>query len=152
MGDDIPFVPNKRSGGVVLGGKIAPIFFNTVEDSGALPIECPVDELAMGDVIVLKPHEGKIENEAGEVISEFSLKTDVILDEVKAGGRIPLIIGRSLTGTGPRGPRPRPPTCSAPRSTRTTPARALRWRRRWSARPAASTARASARAPTASRA
>ncbi len=97
MGQDIPFVPNKRQGGVVLGGKIAPIFFNTVEDSGALPIECPVDTLGMGDVIVLKPYEGKVENEAGEVISEFSLKTDVILDEVKAGGRIPLIIGRSLT-------------------------------------------------------
>jgi len=97
MGHDIPFVPNKRAGGVVLGGKIAPIFFNTVEDSGALPIECPVDDLAMGDVIVLKPYEGRIENESGEVISEFSLKTDVILDEAKAGGRIPLIIGRSLT-------------------------------------------------------
>ena len=97
MGNDIPHVPNKRQGGVVLGGKIAPIFFNTVEDSGALPIEAPVDELAMGDVIVLKPYEGRIENEAGEVLSEFSLKTDVLLDEVKAGGRIPLIIGRSLT-------------------------------------------------------
>ena len=97
MGDDIPFVPNKRAGGVVLGGKIAPIFFNTVEDSGALPIECPVEQLAMGDEIVLKPYAGRIENAAGEVISEFSLKTDVILDEVKAGGRIPLIIGRSLT-------------------------------------------------------
>ena len=97
MGDDIPYVPNKRQGGVVLGGKIAPIFFNTVEDSGALPIECPVDKLAMGDEIVVKPYDGVIENDAGEVISEFSLKTDVILDEVKAGGRIPLIIGRSLT-------------------------------------------------------
>ncbi len=97
MGDDIPCVPNKRQGGVVLGGKIAPIFFNTVEDSGALPIECPVDNIAMGDVIVVKPYDGVIENDAGEVISEFSLKTDVILDEVKAGGRIPLIIGRSLT-------------------------------------------------------
>ena len=97
MGDDIPYVPNKRQGGVVLGGKIAPIFFNTVEDSGALPIECPVDDLNMGDVILLKPYEGRIENEAGEVVAEFSLKTDVILDEVKAGGRIPLIIGRSLT-------------------------------------------------------
>ncbi|MCU7853751.1 MAG: bifunctional aconitate hydratase 2/2-methylisocitrate dehydratase [Candidatus Thiodiazotropha sp. (ex Monitilora ramsayi)] len=97
MGDDIPFVPNKRQGGVVLGGKIAPIFFNTVEDSGALPIECPVDNLAMGDVIVVKPYEGKIESESGEVISEFSLKTEVLLDEAKAGGRIPLIIGRSLT-------------------------------------------------------
>jgi len=97
MGDDIPFVPNKRAGGVVLGGKIAPIFFNTVEDSGALPIECPVEQMNTGDVIVVKPYEGRIENEAGEVISEFSLKTDVLLDEVKAGGRIPLIIGRSLT-------------------------------------------------------
>ncbi|PVV05910.1 MAG: bifunctional aconitate hydratase 2/2-methylisocitrate dehydratase [gamma proteobacterium symbiont of Ctena orbiculata] len=97
MGDDIPFVPNKRQGGVVLGGKIAPIFFNTVEDSGALPIECPVDKLGMGDVIVVKPYEGKIESESGEVISEFSLKTEVLLDEAKAGGRIPLIIGRSLT-------------------------------------------------------
>ncbi|MET0071182.1 MAG: bifunctional aconitate hydratase 2/2-methylisocitrate dehydratase [Candidatus Thiodiazotropha sp.] len=97
MGEDIPFVPNKRQGGVVLGGKIAPIFFNTVEDSGALPIECPVDKLAMGDVIVVKPYEGKIETESGELLSEFSLKTQVLLDEAKAGGRIPLIIGRSLT-------------------------------------------------------
>jgi len=97
MGDDIPFVPNKRQGGVVLGGKIAPIFFNTVEDSGALPIECPVDNIAMGDTIIVKPYEGKIVNEAGDVISEFELKTDVLLDEAKAGGRIPLIIGRSLT-------------------------------------------------------
>ena len=97
MGDDIPFVPNKRAGGVVLGGKIAPIFFNTVEDSGALPIECPVDNLNMGDVIVVKPYAGTIEDESGKVISEFSLKTEVLLDEVQAGGRIPLIIGRSLT-------------------------------------------------------
>ncbi len=67
----------------MLGGKIAPIFFNTVEDSGALPIECPVDDLAMGDVIVVKPYEGRIENESGEVISEFELKTEVILDEVE---------------------------------------------------------------------
>jgi aconitate hydratase 2/2-methylisocitrate dehydratase len=97
LGNDIPFVPNKRQGGVVLGSKIAPIFFNTVEDSGALPIECPVDKLNMGDVVVLKPYAGVIEDESGNVISEFSLKTDVILDEVQAGGRIPLIIGRSLT-------------------------------------------------------
>ena len=97
MGNDIPFVPNKRSGGLVLGGKIAPIFFNTIEDSGALPIECPVERMNTGDVIVIKPYDGRIENELGEVISEFSLKTDVLLDEVKAGGRIPLIIGRSLT-------------------------------------------------------
>ena len=97
MGDDIPFVPNKRQGGVVLGGKIAPIFFNTVEDSGALPIECPVDNLNMGDVITVKPYAGQIVNAAGAVISEFDLKTNVLVDEVQAGGRIPLIIGRTLT-------------------------------------------------------
>lgn len=97
MGDDIPYVPNKRQGGVVLGSKIAPIFFNTLEDSGALPIEVPVDKLAMGDVIVLKPYAGRVETEDGTLLAEFELKTDVILDEVKAGGRIPLIIGRSLT-------------------------------------------------------
>ncbi len=97
MGDDIPYVPNKRQGGIVLGGKIAPIFFNTVEDSGALPIECSVENLAMGDAIVVKPYEGRIENEDGELVSEFKLKTEVLLDEAKAGGRIPLIIGRSLT-------------------------------------------------------
>jgi len=97
MGEDIPFVPNKRQGGVVIGSKIAPIFFNTVEDSGALPIEAPVDQLEMGDVVVVKPYAGRIEKEDGELICEFQLKTDVLLDEVKAGGRIPLIIGRSLT-------------------------------------------------------
>ena len=97
MGHDIPYVPNKRQGGVVIGGKIAPIFFNTVEDSGALPIEAPVEKLGMGDVVVVKPYEGRIETEDGELLSEFELKTQVILDEVKAGGRIPLIIGRSLT-------------------------------------------------------
>jgi len=97
MGFDIPFVPNKRQGGVVLGGKIAPIFFNTAEDSGCLPIECDVAKLNMGDVITIKPFEGKIENEAGEVISTFDLKPSTMSDEVRAGGRIPLIIGRSLT-------------------------------------------------------
>jgi len=97
MGNNIPFVPNKRVGGVVLGSKIAPIFFNTVEDSGALPIEVPVDDLHMGDVIIIKPYAGKIEDESGKTIAEFSLKTQVLLDEVQAGGRIPLIIGRSLT-------------------------------------------------------
>jgi len=96
-GDDIPYVPNKRQGGVVIGSKIAPIFFNTVEDSGALPIEFPVDDISMGDVITVKPYDGKVLNEAGDIISEFSLKTEVLLDEVQAGGRIPLIIGRSLT-------------------------------------------------------
>jgi len=97
MGDDIPFVPNKRAGGVVLGGKIAPIFFNTMEDSGALPVECDVNKLAMGDVITVHPYAGKVTNQAGETIATFELKTQVLLDEVQAGGRIPLIIGRSVT-------------------------------------------------------
>ncbi len=97
MGHDIPFVPNKRQGGVVLGGKIAPIFFNTAEDSGALPIECDVSQLEMGDVITIHPYEGKITNEAGETVSTFELKPSTLADEVRAGGRIPLIIGRSLT-------------------------------------------------------
>ncbi len=97
MGHDIPYVPNKRVGGVVLGTKIAPIFFNTLEDSGALPIEISVDDFNMGDTIIVKPYDRVITNEAGSILVEFSLKTDVLLDEVKAGGRIPLIIGRSLT-------------------------------------------------------
>lgn len=97
-GQEIPFVPNKKSGGFCLGGKIAPIFFNTLEDAGALPIECDVTAINMGDIISIYPYEGKIINETtGEQVSEFSLKTDVLLDEVKAGGRIPLIVGRSLT-------------------------------------------------------
>ncbi|EAR07647.1 bifunctional aconitate hydratase 2/2-methylisocitrate dehydratase [Reinekea blandensis] len=95
-GQDIPNVPNKRFGGFCLGGKIAPIFFNTMEDAGALPIELDVSKMEMGDVIDLYPHEGKVEKD-GEVISEFQLKTTIILDEVRAGGRIPLIIGRGLT-------------------------------------------------------
>ncbi|EMQ2877846.1 bifunctional aconitate hydratase 2/2-methylisocitrate dehydratase [Vibrio navarrensis] len=98
MGDDIPYVPNKRAGGYVLGGKIAPIFFNTMEDAGALPIEVDVSKLNMGDVIDVYPYEGKVTNHAtGEVLAEFTLKTDVLIDEVRAGGRIPLIIGRGLT-------------------------------------------------------
>jgi aconitate hydratase 2/2-methylisocitrate dehydratase len=96
-GEDIPFVPNKRFGGVTLGGKIAPIFFNTQEDSGALPIEVDVSKLDMGDVIDVYPYEGKLEKN-GQVVETFSLKSPVILDEVRAGGRINLIIGRSLTG------------------------------------------------------
>lgn len=95
-GQDIPFVPNKRFGGVTLGGKIAPIFFNTQEDSGALPIEVDVSKLEMGDVIDVYPYEGTIEKD-GQVVVRFSLKNDVLLDEVRAGGRINLIIGRSLT-------------------------------------------------------
>ena len=95
-GEDIPFVPNKRFGGVCLGGKIAPIFYNTMEDSGALPIELDVSQMAMGDVIELRPYEGKALKD-GKVIAEFKLKSDVLFDEVRAGGRIPLIIGRGLT-------------------------------------------------------
>jgi aconitate hydratase 2/2-methylisocitrate dehydratase len=98
MGDDIPFIPNKRAGGVCIGGKIAPIFFNTMEDSGALPIECDVSNMQMGDLIDIYPYQGVVKRHGtDEVICEFVLKTDVILDEVRAGGRIPLIIGRGLT-------------------------------------------------------
>ena len=95
-GNDIPHVPNKRGGGVIIGGKIAPIFFNTAEDSGALPIECDVSQLKTGDVITIRPHAGTIERD-GSVISHFDLKPSTISDEVRAGGRIPLMIGRALT-------------------------------------------------------
>jgi len=95
-GEDIPFVPNKRFGGVTLGGKIAPIFFNTQEDSGALPIEVDVSALDMGDVIDIYPYDGKVTKD-GRTVAEFALKSPVILDEVRAGGRINLIIGRGLT-------------------------------------------------------
>ncbi|WOT05478.1 bifunctional aconitate hydratase 2/2-methylisocitrate dehydratase [Shewanella youngdeokensis] len=98
MGDDIPNVPNKRAGGFCFGGKIAPIFFNTMEDAGALPIELDVSKMNMGDVIDVYPYEGVVKRyNSDEVISEFSLKTEVLMDEVRAGGRIPLIIGRGLT-------------------------------------------------------
>ena len=95
-GEDIPFVPNKRFGGVCLGGKIAPIFYNTMEDSGALPIELDVSKMEMGDVVELRPYDGQALKD-GKVIAEFKLKSDVLFDEVRAGGRIPLIIGRGLT-------------------------------------------------------
>ena len=95
-GEDIPYLPNKRCGGVCLGGKIAPIFYNTMEDAGALPIELDTSKMEMGDVIELRPYEGKaLKN--GEVIAEFEVKSEVLFDEVRAGGRIPLIIGRGLT-------------------------------------------------------
>jgi aconitate hydratase 2/2-methylisocitrate dehydratase len=97
MGNPIPYVPNKHEGGVVLGGKIAPIFFNTAEDSGALPIECDVDGMQTGDVITIRPYDGVIVNEAGEDICKFDLSPDTMADEVRANGRIPLIIGRGLT-------------------------------------------------------
>jgi aconitate hydratase 2/2-methylisocitrate dehydratase len=102
IGEDIPYVPNKRSGGVILGGKIAPIFFNTAEDSGSLPIECDVSKLNTGDIITIHPYEGTITKKetasnAKTVLSTFELKPSTILDEVQAGGRIPLMIGRALT-------------------------------------------------------
>ncbi|WP_426417499.1 bifunctional aconitate hydratase 2/2-methylisocitrate dehydratase [Aestuariirhabdus sp. LZHN29] len=97
FGEDSPGVPNKRGGGICIGAKVAPIFFNTMEDAGALVFEAPVDKIGMGDVIEIRPYDGKILNESGEVLSEFGFKSDVILDEVQAGGRIPLIIGRGLT-------------------------------------------------------
>lgn len=97
MGNDIPNIPNKRTGGVILGTKIAPIFFNTAEDSGAMPIQCDVSKMQMGDVITIKPYAGQVLNEQGEVISTFELAPTTMPDEVRAGGRIPLIIGRGLT-------------------------------------------------------
>ncbi len=97
IGQDIPYVPNKRSGGYILGSAIAPIFFNTAEDSGALPIQCDVSQMETGMIITIYPYKGEITNESGEVISTFNLQPDTIADEVRAGGRIPLLIGRSLT-------------------------------------------------------
>ncbi|PLY07942.1 MAG: bifunctional aconitate hydratase 2/2-methylisocitrate dehydratase [Desulfuromonas sp.] len=97
IGDDIPAVPNKRRGGVIIGGVIAPIFFNTAQDSGALPLRMDVTQLNMGDVITINTAKGEVTNEAGEVVSTFEIKPDTVADEYRAGGRIPLIIGRSLT-------------------------------------------------------
>ncbi|MCB5189454.1 bifunctional aconitate hydratase 2/2-methylisocitrate dehydratase [Methylobacillus arboreus] len=97
MGNDIPHIPNKRTAGVVLGGKIAPIFFNTAEDSGALPIQCDVSSMSTGDVIVVRPYDGKVLNEQGAEIASFNLAPLTMPDEVRAGGRIPLIVGRGLT-------------------------------------------------------
>jgi aconitate hydratase 2/2-methylisocitrate dehydratase len=105
MGDDIPNIPNKRTGGVVIGGKIAPIFFNTAEDSGAFPIQCDVSKLNTGDIIVIRPYQGTISKDtgtagagdAGELLATFDMAPLTIADEVRAGGRIPLIIGRGLT-------------------------------------------------------
>lgn len=98
FGTDIPYVPNKRAGGFCFGTKIAPIFYNTMEDAGALPIEFDVSNINMGDVIDLYPHQGKVcKHDSDEVITTFEMKTPVLLDEVRAGGRIPLIVGRGLT-------------------------------------------------------
>ena len=118
FGEDIPGVPNKRAGGICIGSKIAPIFFNTMEDAGALVFEAPVDQLNMGDVIEIRPYDGQILSESGDVLAEFALKSEVLLDEVQAGGRINLIIGRGLTdkarealdlGHSPVFHRPQPP-------------------------------------------
>ena len=118
IGQDIPFVPNKRAGGYILGSALAPIFFNTAEDSGALPIQCDVSKMETGMVITIHPYKGEIVNESGEVITTFTLQPDTIIDEVRAGGRIPLLIGRSLTDksraalnleSSPIFIRPRPP-------------------------------------------
>lgn len=97
FGEDTPGIPNKRAGGVCIGGKVAPIFYNTMEDAGALVFEAPVDALGMGDVIEIRPYDGKILSESGDILSEFALRSEVLLDEVRAGGRINLIIGRGLT-------------------------------------------------------
>ncbi|MDZ7923070.1 MAG: bifunctional aconitate hydratase 2/2-methylisocitrate dehydratase [Marinagarivorans sp.] len=97
FGEDMPGVPNKRGGGICIGGKVAPIFYNTMEDAGALVFEAPVEKINMGDIIEVRPYDGKILSASGEVLSEFELKSDVLLDEVRAGGRINLIIGRGLT-------------------------------------------------------
>jgi len=97
FGDKLPGVPNKCGGGICIGGKVAPIFYNTMEDAGALVFEAPVEKLNMGDIIEILPYEGKILSESGDLLSEFELKSEVLLDEVRAGGRINLIIGRSLT-------------------------------------------------------
>ena len=151
-GEDIPFVPNKRFGGVCLGGKIAPIFYNTMEDSGALPIELDVSQMDMGDVVELRPYEGKALKD-GKVIAEFKVKSDVLFDEVRAGGRIPLIIGRGLTAKAREAlGLPVSTLFRLPQNPADTRQGLHAWRRRWSAAPAACPkARACARAPIASR-
>ncbi|NIG97912.1 MAG: hypothetical protein G5701_00225 [Serratia symbiotica] len=127
----------KRGGGVVLGGKIAPIFFNTMEDAGALPIEVDVSEMNMGDVIDVYPYKGKVRNhETGELIASFELKTDVLLDEMRAGGRILLIISCGLTTTAQRWAC-RTAMYSASLSRLQPAAKASRWRKKWLAAPVA---------------
>ncbi len=97
FGEDIPFVPAKRTGGMVIGGTVAPIFYNTAEDSGSFPIEADVSKMKMGDLIHVYPFDGKIENDAGEVIATFTMQPTTLSDEIRAGGRVRLIIGRALT-------------------------------------------------------
>ncbi len=138
MGDDIPNVPNKRGGGLCLGGKIAPIFFNTMEDAGALPIEVDVSNLNMGDVIDVYPFKGEVRNhETNELLASFELKTDVLIDEVRAGGRIPLIIGRGLTTKAREAlGLPHSDVFRQAKDVAESTA-ASRWRRKWLAAPAA---------------
>ena len=136
MGNDIPYIPNKRNGGYCFGGKIAPIFFNTMEDSGALPIEMDVSKMETGDVIDVYPYAGKAtRHDTDEVIATFELSTNVLKDEVRAGGRIPLIIGRGLTGRARKALDLGDSDLFENRRRRQTPARVIRWRRKWSARP-----------------
>jgi aconitate hydratase 2 / 2-methylisocitrate dehydratase len=150
FGDDIPYVPNKRAGGFCIGGKIAPIFFNTMEDSGALPVRDGRLQARDGRRHRRLPLRGQgVQARHRRGAHHLRTATQVILDEVRAGGRIPLIIGRGLTTKARESLGLPPPTSSACPSSRPTPARATPWRRRWSARPAAW--RACARAPTASR-
>ena len=124
------------AGGVCLGSKIAPIFYNTMEDAGALPIELDVSQMNMGDEIELLPYAGKALKD-GNVVAEFEVKSEVLFDEVRAGGRIPLIIGRGLTTKAREALGLPPSTCSVCRKYPQPPARASHWRRRWSAAPAA---------------
>ena len=131
-GEDIPFVPNKRFGGVCLGNKIAPIFYNTMEDSGALPIELDVSNMNMGDVVELRPYDGQALKD-GKVIAEFKLKSDVLFDEVRAGGRIPLIIGRGLTAKAREALGLPVSPCSVCHKTQLTPKKVSHWRKKWSA-------------------
>ena len=131
-GDDIPHVPNKRAGGVILGGKIAPIFFNTAEDSGALPIECDVTDLNTGDVITIRPYAGTIERD-GAVVSASISSPARSATRCGPAAASPLMIGRALTDKVRAKPGLAPPSCSSVRPHRRTPARASPWLRRWSA-------------------
>ena len=135
IGHDIPYVPNKRQGGVILGGKIAPIFFNTAEDSGALPIELDVSKLNSGDVVHLYPFEGRLTDEAGRVLASFHLMPTTMPDEVRAGGRIPLIIGRSLTDKARQALNSPPSDLFGHLCLKKVKTRGLRSRKKWLAKP-----------------
>jgi aconitate hydratase 2/2-methylisocitrate dehydratase len=131
FGEDTPGIPNKRAGGVCIGGKVAPIFYNTMEDAGALVFEAPVDSLGMGDVIEIRPYDGKILSESGDVLSEFAYApTCYWMKSVQAGASI------SLSGVASPPRRERRwawvrPICFAPQSPRSTPTKASRWHRKW---------------------